>query len=71
VAPETATPEPAAQSPVAHSVFPRLLGLTEVIVRDLQLTVLIRRRKCTTVEKSILLLELLKLMRNGGVVLIV
>jgi hypothetical protein len=48
-----------------------LLGLTEVIVRDLQLTVLIRRRKCTTVEKSILLLELLKLMRNGGVVLIV
>jgi hypothetical protein len=41
------------------------------MVRDLQLTVLIRRRKCTTVEKSILLLQLLELLRNGGVVLIV
>jgi hypothetical protein len=48
-----------------------VLGLTEATVRDLQLLVLVRRRKCTTVEKSILLLQLLKLVRNGGVVLIV
>jgi hypothetical protein len=45
-----------------------MLSLTEAAVCDLQLVVLIRRRKCTTVEKSILLLELV---RDGDVVLIV
>jgi hypothetical protein len=53
------------------SVVPRVLDLTEAMICDLQLTVLIRRRKCTTVEESILLLHLLELVRNGGVVLIV
>jgi hypothetical protein len=48
-----------------------VLGLAEAMVHDLQLTVLIQRSKCTTVEKSILLLQLLELVRNGGVVLIV
>jgi hypothetical protein len=48
-----------------------MLGLAEVMVRDLQFLVLIQRRKCTTTEKSILLLQLLKLTRNGIVVLIV
>jgi hypothetical protein len=53
------------------NVVPHVLGLAEAMVRDLILTVLIRRRKCTTVEKNVLLLQLLKLRRNGGGVLIV
>jgi hypothetical protein len=48
-----------------------VLDLIEVAVRNLQLMVLVRRRKCTTVEKGILMLRLLKLTRNGSVVLIV
>jgi hypothetical protein len=48
-----------------------MLDLAEAMIRNLQLTVLIRRSKYTTVEKSILLFQLLKLVRNGGVVLIV
>jgi hypothetical protein len=46
-------------------------GLTEVMLRDLQLTVLVRRRKCTTVEKVILMLQLPKLARDSGVVFLV
>jgi hypothetical protein len=53
------------------SVVPRVLNLAKVTVRDLQLAFLIQRRKCTTIEKSILLLQLLELARNAGVVLIV
>jgi hypothetical protein len=53
------------------SVVPRVLDLAEAMICDLQLMVLIQRRKCTTAEESILLLHLLELMRNGGVVLIV
>jgi hypothetical protein len=48
-----------------------MLSLAEVMVHNLQLMVLIRSRKCTIAEKSILLLQLLELTRNGGVVLIV
>jgi hypothetical protein len=47
-----------------------MFGLAEAVVHDLQLTVLIRRRKCTTAEKGILMLQLLKLVQNGSVALI-
>jgi hypothetical protein len=53
------------------SVVPRVLDLVKVVVRVLQLTVMIRRRKCTIAEKSILLLQLLELVRDGSIVLIV
>jgi hypothetical protein len=53
------------------NVVLHMLDLAEAMIRNLQLTVLIRRSKYTTVEKSILLFQLLKLVRNGGVVLIV
>jgi hypothetical protein len=53
------------------NVVPRMLSLAEAMVHDLQFAVLIQRRKCTTVEKSILLLQLLELTRNGSVGLIV
>jgi hypothetical protein len=43
------------------SIVPPVLSLAEVTVCDLQLMVLIRRRKCTTIEKSILMLQLLEL----------
>jgi hypothetical protein len=36
-------------------------------VHNLQLAVLIHRRKCTTAEKSVLMLQLLELVRDGGV----
>jgi hypothetical protein len=48
-----------------------VLGLAKAVVRDFQLTVLIRRRKCTTLEKSILKLQLLELVSNDGVAHIV
>jgi hypothetical protein len=48
-------------------VIPPMLGHTEAEISDLQLMVLVWRRKCTTVEKCILMLELFKLMWDGGV----
>jgi hypothetical protein len=48
-----------------------MLGLAKVTVHDLQLIVLVRRRKCTTMEKCILMLQLCKLASDGDVVLIV
>jgi hypothetical protein len=40
------------------NVVPRLLGLAEVMVRNLQLSILVCRRDCTTTEKVILALQL-------------
>jgi hypothetical protein len=39
-----------------------VLGLTEVTIHDLQLVVLIRRRKCTAAENGILIPQPLQLM---------
>jgi hypothetical protein len=47
-----------------------VLSLAEAVVCDLQLTILIRRKKGTTTEKGILLLQLFILTCNGSVVLI-
>jgi hypothetical protein len=52
-------------------VVPPMLGLAEAMVHNLPLAVLVQRRKCTTVEKGILMLQLPKLVRDAGVVLIV
>jgi hypothetical protein len=52
------------------NVMLHMLNLAEAMIHNLQLAVLIRRSKYTTAEKSILLFQLLKLVRNGGVVLI-
>jgi hypothetical protein len=47
-----------------------MLNLVEEMICDLQLTVLVWRRKCTTVEKVILMLQLPKLAWDGGVAFI-
>jgi hypothetical protein len=54
-----------------QGVTPSMLGLTKVVVHDLQLMLLVQRRKGSTLEKCILLLQLLILMCKVGVVLIV
>jgi hypothetical protein len=43
------------------SVVAPVLGLAEETICYLQLAFLVRRRKCTTMEKGILMLQLLKL----------
>jgi hypothetical protein len=53
------------------NVVSRVLGLTEVTVRNLQLPILSCRRNCTTIEKVILALQLCELARGGDVVLFV
>jgi hypothetical protein len=53
------------------SAVPLVLSLAKAMVHDLQLAVLVRKSKCTTAEKGILLLKLVELVRNGGVVFIV
>jgi hypothetical protein len=49
------------------NVVPRVLGLTEAMIRDLQLLILLGRRNYTTTEKVILTLQLCELPRCGGV----
>jgi hypothetical protein len=44
------------------NVVPHVLGLTEEMVHDLQLPILVYRRDCTTTKKVILTLHLCKLM---------
>jgi hypothetical protein len=48
-----------------------VLSLAEEIVCYIQLVVLVQRWECIATENSILMLQLLELMLNGGVVLIV
>jgi hypothetical protein len=52
-------------------VVPRVLDLTEATVCDLQLSVLVWRRNCTTMEKVILTLQLCELMWDSDVALFI
>jgi hypothetical protein len=53
------------------NVVPRMLGLTEAMVCDIQLPVLVWRRNCTTTEKVILTLQLRELAWGGDVALVI
>jgi hypothetical protein len=43
------------------NIVPCMLSVAEVTIRDLQLSVLLRMRNCTTTEKVILTLQLCEL----------
>jgi hypothetical protein len=53
------------------NVVPRVLGIAEATVRDLQFLVLVWRRNYTTMEKVILTLQLRKLVWDGDVALVI
>jgi hypothetical protein len=53
------------------NVVPCVLGLTEVMVLNLQLPILVYRRNRTTTEKVILALQLCELVQGGNVALFI
>jgi hypothetical protein len=52
-------------------IVPCMLSLTEATICDLQLSVLLGRRNCTTTEKVTLTLQLCELTRCGNVALLI